>query len=152
MVKMSVSDLIVNQAVWSPHSPKQFISASSDGVLQLWDMNTNPPKSSIYVSVSDEELLCCDWSKYFPWLVATSGNDSLVKGWDIRNYSLPLFVNEDHGQAVKKIRFSPWHQTLIASASYDSTIRFVILLVFKIFIFSNNVVPDYLTTKYPIRA
>jgi len=127
LVKIPASELVVHQAVWSPHNPKMFISASADGVMGLWDMNVTPPKASIYLSASDEELLTCDWSRHFPWLVATAGSDSIVKGWDLRNFSIPLFMNEDHGEAIKKIKFSPWHQTLIASASYDCTIRYAIL-------------------------
>jgi len=122
-LKMTVSDLIVYQAVWSPHTANSYISASSDGVLQLWDVKADSKKPQIYLSASDNELLTCDWAKYTPSMVITAGADCIIRGWDLRNYSLPLFQLEDHGHAVKKIKFSPFHPTIIASASYDFTVR-----------------------------
>ena len=51
-------------------------------------------KPQIYLSASDNELLTCDWAKYAPNIVATAGSDCVIKGWDLRNYSLPLFQLE----------------------------------------------------------
>lgn len=122
-MKLSVSDLIVYQSVWSPHSPNNFITASGDGVLQLWDLNVNNQKPQIYLSASDNELLTCDWAKYHPTLVVTAGGDCTIRGWDLRKYTSPLFQIEDHGHAVKKVKFSPYSPTVLASTGYDMSLR-----------------------------
>ncbi|ODN03772.1 Peroxisomal targeting signal 2 receptor [Orchesella cincta] len=123
VVKIPVSDLIVYQSVWSPHAPGNFITASADGVLQLWDLNVNNLKPQIYLSASDNELLTCDWAKYTPTLVITAGADSTIRGWDLRNYKSPIFQIDDHGHAVKKAKFSPYSPTVIASTGYDMSLR-----------------------------
>jgi len=75
LTKMVASELIVYQAQWSPHSPNTYVCVSSDGIMQLWDLNVNNLKPQIYLNASDTELICCDWAKYSPNLVATGGAD-----------------------------------------------------------------------------
>ena len=94
-----------------------------DGVLQLWDLTADTKKAQIFLSASDSELLTCDWAKYTDNVVATAGSDCVIRGWDLRNYTLPIFQLEDHGHAVKRIKFSPFHPGILASASYDLSVR-----------------------------
>jgi peroxin-7 len=120
---MPVSELIVYQACWSPHSAYTYAAVSQDGVFQLWDMQASNSKPQIYLAASEGELLCLDWAKYTPNLVVTGGSDAKLKGWDLRSYSQPLFELLDHGHAVKRVQFSPFHPTTFASVSYDMTLR-----------------------------
>lgn len=86
------------------------------------------------MAISDDEILCCDWSKHSENIVATGGSDSMIRGWDLRNFKQPLFQILDHGHAVKKLKFSPFHPTTLASASYDTTVRYrAIKLKSKVF-------------------
>jgi len=120
---MPVSDLIVYQAAWSPHSAFTYASASQDGIMQLWDMQADNQKPQIYLAASENELLCIDWAKYATNMVVTGSSDCKTRGWDLRNYSQPVFEIIDHGHAVKKVKFSPFHPTTFASVSYDTTLR-----------------------------
>lgn len=122
-MKLAVSELLVYESVWSPHAANNFITASSDGVLQLWDLNVNSEKPQIYMSTSNKELLTCDWAKYNQSLVVSAGSECIIQGWDLRNYASPLFQIEDHGHAIKKVRFSPYNPTVIASTGYDMSLR-----------------------------
>jgi len=123
VVKVSVSEVIVYQSMWSPHSPNKFVSVAQDGVMQLWDIQANKEKPQIYLSVSATELLSCDWNTYSEHLVVTAGADCTVKGFDLRNYSQPVFNIMDHGHAVRRCKFSPHTPTILASVSYDMSLR-----------------------------
>lgn len=68
-------------------------------------------------------MLTCDWNKYDSNIIATGGSDGLIKGWDLRNFSVPIFELYGCSYAVRKIQFSPFASTTLASVSYDSTTR-----------------------------
>jgi peroxin-7 len=87
-------------------------------------MQASATKAQIYLSVTETELLACDWAKYSENIIATAGSDCSVKGWDLRNYSQPLFHVMDHGHAVRRVKFSPYHPTTFASVSYDMSLRY----------------------------
>lgn len=123
LLKMVASEVIVYQAAWSPHTQYTFACVSQEGVLQVWDMQANNAKAQIFLPVSDSELLAIDWAKYADNVLATAGSDCIVKGWDLRNYSQPLFTIMDHGHAVRRVKFSPYHPTVFASVSYDMSLR-----------------------------
>jgi len=123
VVKVSASEVIVYQSMWSPHSPNKFVSVAQDGVMQLWDIQASKEKPQIYLSVSATELLSCDWNTYSEHLVVAAGADCAVKGFDLRNYSQPVFNIMDHGHAVRRCKFSPHTPTILASVSYDMSLR-----------------------------
>jgi len=39
----------------------------------------------------DAEVLSCDWCKYDQNILATGGSDGLIRGWDLRNMTNPVF-------------------------------------------------------------
>lgn len=65
----------VSAVHWSPTFDNQFISASYDGVLKLWD--TRSCRASLYdMEGHEERLLCCDWS--LPaWMVSGAADNKL---------------------------------------------------------------------------
>lgn len=68
-------------------------------------------------------MLTCDWNKYQANILATGGSDGLIKGWDIRNLTTPIFELYGCSYAVRRIQFSPSNSNVIASVSYDFTSR-----------------------------
>ncbi|KAL5457367.1 hypothetical protein EMCRGX_G034616 [Ephydatia muelleri] len=113
---------LVYTAVWSPHIPHTFASVSGDGTIRLWDSSA-PPNSTASVNANCGEVLSCDWSKYNEYLLFTGGVDCAVKLWDIRQLGAPLHLLMGHGQAVRRVRASPHDPNIIASCSYDFTVR-----------------------------
>ncbi len=70
----------------------------------------------------DNEILSMDFNKYENF-IATSGTDGLIKLWDLRATSdLPIMTLQGHTLAVRRIKFSPFHANILASASYDMSV------------------------------
>lgn len=73
------------------------------------------------------KVLSCDWCKYEQNVLATAGSDGIIKGWDIRNMSIPIFELKGCEYAVRRIHFSPHSMSTLASVSYDFTTRYLYL-------------------------
>ncbi|XP_034756661.1 peroxisomal biogenesis factor 7 [Etheostoma cragini] len=87
---------VIYSTVWSPHIPGCFASASGDGTLRVWDVKSAACRLAI--PAHKAEILSCDWCKYdqVPPLI------------------LQLWLQ----------CFSPFSKTMLASCSYDFTVRF----------------------------
>lgn len=86
-------------------------SSSFDSSINL-NTSINSPVSSISLSSSN-----C--------IFATSGNDCVVKLWDMRNLNEPTLVFSQHTAAVRAIQFSPTAPNIIATGggTSDKTIK-----------------------------
>lgn len=69
------------------------------------------------------QVLTVDWSRHDQNLIATGGSDGLIKGWDLRNFRDPLFELYGCSYAVRRLQFSPFAASTLASVSYDFTTR-----------------------------
>jgi peroxin-7 len=70
------------------------------------------------------EILTHDWNKYRDTMVATGGVDRHVRVLDVRNpRGGPLSVLLGHEYAVRRLAWSPHASDVLASASYDMTVR-----------------------------
>jgi peroxin-7 len=68
------------------------------------------------------EVLSCDWDKYSDRFV-TASVDQCLRIWDVRNLNAPLQVLTGHNLAVRRVKYSPFSSDVVASASYDMTVR-----------------------------
>ncbi|CAM9326072.1 unnamed protein product [Discosporangium mesarthrocarpum] len=110
-------------ALWAPHSPTLVLSVSSDGCARVID--TAAP-NSVMMNMehpAGQEVLCGDWDKYDPNLVVTGCAGKAIFAWDIRNPSQPMSTLLGHGYAVRRLQCSPHRCRVLASASYDMTVR-----------------------------
>ncbi|XP_063378762.1 peroxisomal targeting signal 2 receptor [Cydia fagiglandana] len=112
---------LVYTATFSPHSPATFASVSGDGHLKLWSCTDPSPKA--VVKAHDAEVLSCDWSRIETHAIATAGSDGLVRGWDLRRLTSPMFTLKGCECAVRRVQFSPHAPSVIAGVSYDFTTR-----------------------------
>lgn len=115
------SSQLVYNAMFSPIIPDTFASVGSDGVFKLWSTLHSQPVASI--KAHEAEVLTCDWSKTSENILATGASDGLIRGWDIRNFGLPLFELSGCEFAVRRVQFSPFDASVIASVGYDFTTR-----------------------------
>ncbi|GFR81536.1 peroxisomal targeting signal 2 receptor [Elysia marginata] len=115
-------DHIVYNASWSPHIHGLFASVSGDRTLRLWDMR-RPDNCARLVHASEGEILSCDWCKYDQNIVFTGGVDCIIKGWDVRSLKFPTCELRGHKYAVRRIKASPFHGAIVASSSYDFTVK-----------------------------
>lgn len=114
---------LVYNAMFSPLIPNTFASVSADGYLKIWNMfNKDRPIASL--KSHDGEILTCDWCKFDQNILATGSSDGLIRGYDIRHFGVPMFELKGCDYAVRKIQFSPFDISTIASVGYDFYTRF----------------------------
>ncbi|XP_007944504.2 peroxisomal biogenesis factor 7 [Orycteropus afer afer] len=113
---------VIYSTIWSPHIPGCFASASGDQTLRIWDMKTAGVR--IVIPAHQAEILSCDWCKYNENLLVTGAVDCSLRGWDLRNVRQPVFELLGHTYAIRRVKFSPFHASVLASCSYDFTVRF----------------------------
>jgi peroxin-7 len=77
---------------------------------------------SVQVTPPGHECLTFDWNKYSPLTVHTGSTDTTITTYDLRRPS-PVSTLRGHRLAVKKLAASPYSGRLLASASYDMTVR-----------------------------
>ncbi|XP_054878957.1 peroxisomal biogenesis factor 7 isoform X2 [Poeciliopsis prolifica] len=112
---------VVYSSIWSPHIPGCIASASGDGTLRVWDVKAAACR--LAVPAHKAEILSCDWCKYDQNLVATGSVDCSVCVWDLRNVTQPISQLLGHSYAIRRVKFSPFSRTILASCSYDFTVR-----------------------------
>ena len=84
--------------------------------LQVWDVRC---QQSLLTKKTNSMLLSCDWNKYDDNLIVTGAADNHVAVWDLRQLAHPSVLLPGHQSAVRRVRCSPHHKAVIASASYD---------------------------------
>ncbi|KAJ3231973.1 peroxisomal targeting signal 2 receptor [Chytriomyces hyalinus] len=111
----------VYQTAWSPHVAERFASASGDSTVKIWDVRS--PRSSTTFRAHASETLALDWNKYDPYSIVTAGVDHAVRVWDLRNTSKDVLTLRGHEYAVRRVKCSPHSKSVVASTSYDMTMR-----------------------------
>jgi peroxin-7 len=106
---------------YSPKLSTVFASASSDSSIKLWDERSNTCSSSFFTNSG--EVLSIDWNKYQPNVIISGSVDKSVKVWDLRNPSVPRNSIVAHDFAVRRVKCSPHSGNVIATASYDATMK-----------------------------
>ncbi|TPX67074.1 hypothetical protein SpCBS45565_g04042 [Spizellomyces sp. 'palustris'] len=111
----------IYQTAWSPTSGDIFASASGDHTLKVWDVRQ--PRSVQTVRAHNAEILALDWNKYHQNTLVTGSVDHSVKVWDLRFPDREAMVLLGHDYAIRRVKCSPHSGNIIASASYDMTMR-----------------------------
>jgi peroxin-7 len=109
------------QATWHPSTGGLISSVGSDGLLKIWDLNSNN-KTIASVPAHKLEILSVDFSKYEE-LIATASIDKTISLWDLRNLKIPVNILQGHRYPVKKCKFSPHAAKILASGSYDMNLN-----------------------------
>ncbi|XP_061668266.1 peroxisomal biogenesis factor 7 isoform X3 [Syngnathoides biaculeatus] len=112
---------VIYSTIWSPHISACFASASGDGTLRVWDAKAGA--CQLVVPAHDGEVLTCDWCKYDQNIAVTGSVDRSLRVWDLRNPRQPVNQMRGHALAVRRVKFSPFSGNVLASCSYDFTVR-----------------------------
>jgi WD40 repeat protein len=123
IIKLGVDTLY--NASFSPHDPSgTFISTGgTDKVLSILDARLLGNKTSSvaikYPNAHQLSITDTKFNNFIPYWVATSGEDGVVKIWDIRFMNGPAARIEGHYGEVNTICWSTTHCDVLASGSTD---------------------------------
>ena len=127
---------MVYDVVWCPHNDSLFASCSEDRTLLLWDQKPsnqiNQSQGStgsngaaiLAIPGLQHEILSCYFIKYDKNLIATGSCDTSIKLWDLRKIEKPFCILTGHKYAIRRIKFSPHHPTMLMSVGYDMSAIF----------------------------
>lgn len=114
---------------WNPLVQGHLLSCASDGDICLWDIKSNSGVdiSSLRTfsghSAGVEDI---DWSKYFPNIFGSVGDDSLIAIWDTRESSdgkPTKKVAKAHDSDINCISFNPKNEHLFATGGSDGIVK-----------------------------
>eukprot|EP00941_MAST-03F_sp_MAST-3F-sp1_P000306 g306.t1 len=109
---------------WNPHHSETFATVSGDRYLNIWDVREQHfQRCQQSILAHEHEVLTVDWHKYKDLTVATGSADHTVKEWDLRTAKAPIRIMRGHTFPVRKVKYSPHDPDLLASTSYDLSVR-----------------------------
>ncbi|EMS16912.1 histone acetyltransferase type B subunit [Entamoeba histolytica HM-3:IMSS] len=117
------NEISVNDIDWNYLNSQVICVTESNQIVFIDDKSLN----KTYYNGGSVMNTCC-FSPLTPNLLATGHEKGLVKLWDQRNMSSPLFVIHQHksshkSNSVNSLQFSPHQPTLLLSTSSDKTVN-----------------------------
>lgn len=107
---------------WSESNASLVVSASGDGALQLWNINT-PTSPPTTFWEHKKEVYSLDWSRTRQeQLILSASWDCTIKLWD-PNRPTSISTFSGHSQLVYNAMFSPHVPNCFASVSGDGTLK-----------------------------
>jgi WD40 repeat protein len=102
---------------WHPHNVNQELLFHTDSSLQGWDLRQQQ-KSTSFQMATETPITDFDMNPNNPHELVTGSLDGLVRVYDVRNPATEVTVlPESHSHWVWCVRYNPWHDGLILSAS-----------------------------------
>lgn len=106
---------------FNPHQNCYQFTAATETNLKTFDIRSG--ELAWKIELAHKILLRdLDYNMNKQYHIATCGDDSFVKIWDYRQTSQPVFSRNDHTHWVCSVRFNPFHDQLILSASTDGRV------------------------------
>ncbi|RLN47016.1 hypothetical protein BBJ29_004130 [Phytophthora kernoviae] len=110
------ADLIWDVAM-NPTHAHLLCSASQDATVQVWD-SRRPQSAALAVSTL-LPALAVDWHPKQPTVFSVGLEDGMVCTFDVRSPHTPLARRETHRAAVHIVKYSPYHDDLLATGGDD---------------------------------
>ncbi|KAJ1883695.1 Protein tssc1 [Kickxella alabastrina] len=108
------------------HPSSAFLLSTTDGTaLRSWDTR-QPPTSHATVTVEcahQGRIRALDYNPNVPHIVATGGDDGIVRLWDARRMQGPVTEVSEHSCWVYSVRFNPHHDQLLLTAGADGLVN-----------------------------
>ncbi|KAJ1547265.1 hypothetical protein HK405_006313, partial [Cladochytrium tenue] len=119
---------------WSPHGSSHPLIAVGgvDHHLSILDtrlMGQNTDKAVVWKAIKAHEgehhpaISAVQFSPFVPYWLASAGEDSVVKVWDIRRLQFPVALIEGHYMGVQGMAWSACHAEMMATGSADGRFR-----------------------------
>lgn len=105
---------------WHPTINSVVASTSADKTTKIWDVNSGKIIKTIIAHNS--EVLHCDFNKYEN-ILATAGSDGTLNVFDLKGTGdIPLLSIKSHILTARKVMFSPFFSSIMASVGYDMNV------------------------------
>ncbi|KAI4466508.1 wd-repeat protein [Holotrichia oblita] len=106
---------------WNPHQNCNQFTTATETHLKTYDIRSGQIAWHIE-SVHSQLLRDLDYNLNKQYHLATCGDDGFVKIWDFRQTTQPVYSRSDHSHWVWCVRFNPFHDQLLLTASSDARV------------------------------
>ena len=115
---------LLPRVAWDPHCNGEAVAVTNGtrvGILD-WRVDTSIPSGMVDTFSSHRfGVTDLDYNPNKPYVLATAGQDALLKFWDLRFASRPLLVARGgHSHWACKVQYNPFHDQLVLSSGTDS--------------------------------
>jgi histone-binding protein RBBP4 len=114
---------VVEDVDWHKHYPFMFGSVGDDKKLLLWDSRDASKDPTHSVIAHTAEANCLAFNPFSEFILATGGNDHVVKLWDLRNMKESLHTFEGHTDGVYQVSWAPFNETILGSSGRDRRVH-----------------------------
>ncbi|ORY38759.1 WD40 repeat-like protein [Rhizoclosmatium globosum] len=136
--KVSASEMVsydqVMSASWSPHLPYGSLLATSGvdhhiSVLDARLMGNDSDKSVVWKverahgGHNHPSITAVEFNPFVPYWLASAGEDSIVRVWDLRYLKNPTAKIEGHYQGIQSMTWSNTHAEILVTGSSDCSFR-----------------------------
>lgn len=106
---------------WNPHQNCNQFTASHETHLKTYDIRTKQIAWQID-GAHTQVVRDMDFNMNKQYHIATCADDGFVKIWDFRQCSMPVYSRSDHSHWIWCVRFNPFHDQLLLTASSDARV------------------------------
>ncbi|KRX47551.1 putative histone-binding protein lin-53 [Trichinella murrelli] len=113
----------INEVAWSTKNSLQFGAAGYTGGLFIWDirsLKSDAPVFSFEAHGSSTTSLA--FHPTIDCMIASSSINGTFSVWDLRHLKAPFYTLEWLSRAVNKVRWSPFHESILATSCGDKNI------------------------------
>ncbi|KAI9918185.1 hypothetical protein PsorP6_013153 [Peronosclerospora sorghi] len=110
------TDLVWGVAMHPAHA-HVLCSSSQDSTVHVWDARQAPSAALVVHTLG--QALSVDWHPNHSTVFSVGSEDGTVAAFDVRAPHAPLTQRKIHGAAVHVLKYSPYHEDLLASGGDD---------------------------------
>ncbi|CAG9859497.1 unnamed protein product [Phyllotreta striolata] len=106
---------------WNPHQNGNQFSCATETHIKTYDIRSGELAWSLD-NAHCQFVRDMDYNMNKLYHLATCGDDGFLKIWDYRQPGSPIFSRSDHSHWIWCVRFNPFHDQLILTASSDARV------------------------------
>ncbi|XP_057660927.1 EARP-interacting protein homolog [Diorhabda carinulata] len=106
---------------WNPHQNCNQFSTLTETHIKTYDIRSGELAWNID-NAHCQFIRDMDYNMNKLYHLATCGDDGFLKIWDFRQTSSPVFSRSDHSHWIWCVRFNPFHDQLVLTASSDARV------------------------------